>query len=213
MDNFLSPQTPVDRILFTKDVSLCLDHESNVFDMATGYYMKRIHQTEGVVPRRLALGGSVALYYDKCHMYAIRVSDARVIGHVNVHGQISCLEIGKDERTVILGCEDGSLISYVLIDELIDTAEEVLPNMLSRQAPLQSFINSTLVRSWDKVDFENALNGPPYSRPPSAVFNGPSNKDILKKVKPLTRPRSRDRPRSDTTLYSSPNTSRACIVM
>ena len=211
IENFLPPQTPMNEVLFTSDVSICIDNESNVFDMGTGYFVKQIHD-KAVPPRKLALNGKVALYYNKCFLYAIRLFDGRCIGHVNVHGQISCMELCHDERTIILGCEDGSLVSYVLIDQAFDDLVDVLPKVLSRQSPLKTTQQSALVRSWDKVDFENAINGPPYSRPPSAIVTGPNDKELLRKVKPLVRPRSRERPVSDTVLYS-PTNSKTCIVM
>lgn len=216
LDNFLSPKTPVDHIHFTKDVSLCIDNQSNIFDMATGFYVKCLNNApEDCRPRKLALRGKVALYYDKCYLFALRISDGECIGHVNVHGQITSLTLCHDERTIVLGCEDGSLVSYVLIDQKTDDPRQVLQNVLSRQSPLKTQQYNALVRSWDRVDFENAgMNGPPYSRPPSAIVYGPTDKDMLKKVKPLSRPMSRERPVSDTVLYTcnSP-VSKTCVVM
>jgi len=39
IDDFLSPSTPLDQVVFTTDLRLCFDHESNVFDMANGFLL------------------------------------------------------------------------------------------------------------------------------------------------------------------------------
>ena len=61
-------------------------------------------------------------------------------------------------------------------------------------------------RTWDKVDVANGVIAPPYSRPPSAAVGGPSDRELLTKVKPL----SRSRPASDTALNGY---SKACSIM
>ena len=127
--------------------------------------------------------------------------------------------LAHDERTLVVGCEDGALLSYVIIDEAVENAEQVLEAVFTRQATLvntEKSVSSTRGRSWDKVDFKDVLNGPPYSRPPSAVVSGPRDRDLLKRVTPLSRPKSTPsalRPRSDVSLYSQRRTSRACSVM
>ena len=234
IDNFVPPQTPIDALLFTNDVSLCVDHESNVFSMATGYYKKRLHNKD-VRPRLLALHDRVVVYFDRCFLYALRLCDGVCIGHVNVHASIATVALCPDARTLVIGCRDGSLLSYVIIDESSENASNVLRRVYSRQSPLVAVaaggdqhqtprlgsagggVGGASTRSWDKVDFASAVNGPPYSRPPSAIISGPRDRDLLRKVTPVSRPKScigRDRPRSDTVLYRSAHySSRACVVM
>ena len=219
IDNFVPPATPMNELLFTRDVRLCVDHESNVFDMGTGYFKKNVALTgkTAVRPRLMALNDQVLIYAERLHVWAVRIADGACIGHVHVHGHVSCVALCHDMRTIVVGCEDGSLVSYVLIDSQNEEPEKVLPDVISRMPKLVNaprLTSASQVRSWDKVDFENAINGPPYSRPPSAIISGPNDRQLLKKVPPVSRsrPRPKDRPVSDTALYVHPN-SRACVVM
>jgi hypothetical protein len=205
VEDFLMPSTPLDHVLFTPDAQFCLDPQSNLFDMHTGYFLKEILPENSCRPSCLALGGRVALYADGERLFAVRLTDAQCIASVSVHGDISRLAVCHDHRTIVVGCRDGALVSFVLIDQATDDAQEVLNITASRKSPLKSEAEQMMMRSWDKID---EGNGPPYSRPPSAMHNGPPERELLKQVKPA----SLSRPGSDTLLYQNPN-SRACIVM
>ena len=153
IDNFVAPTTPLSDIIFTKDVSLCIDNQSNVFDMANGYYVKNIQPgKENVPPRCLALRGSVALYFENELLYAVRVADGKAIGNVNVHGTITCINVCHDERTVVVGCEDGSLVSYVLIDALLEDHIKLIASIPSRQGQQAKPSSGRSSRSWHKVE-------------------------------------------------------------
>ena len=206
INSFMAPTTPLSNIIFTKDVSLCIDNQSNVFDMANGYYLKNIQpDKEKVQPRCLALNGTVLLYYENEHLYTVRIADGKTIGSVNVHGTITCINVCHDERTVVVGCEDGSLVSYVLIDALLEDYTKLIGSIPSRQGQLIKPSSGRSTRSWDKV--ENG-SSPAYSRPPSAYTIGPTDREMLKSVKPI----ERFRPTSDTLLYLNER-SKACAIM
>ena len=198
IDDFLAPCTPLKEILFTQDVSLCVDHESNVFDMGTGYFLKTLHP-DGLRPRHLALHGKVALFYKQDHVYAVRISDGHVMATVNTHGEISCLQLAHDQRTLVVGCSDGALLSYVLIDSQHEDHEPVLASLLSRQPEPQQDSEPAASRScWD--------GGKPYSRPPSTHNRGHSERRALSRLGHVSRP-------SSSVSLMGNNTSRACIVM
>ena len=204
IEDLVAPQTPLEQLIFTHDVSLCIDPESHIFDMGNGFFLKRLTTTT-MRPRRLALDGRVVLYAEGCVLLAVRLSDGRQVARVNLHGQVTTLEVCHDERTIMLGCADGSLLSYVLVDVAIEGAEPVLTAMPSRQNALAQTTSSLASRSWDKVEADCV---PPYSRPPSAISLGPSDKRLLQQVKPVPRVR----PTSETVLYAN-SRSKACSVM
>ena len=220
IEDFVPPKTPIDQLIFNRDARFCIDHESNVFEMANGFYTRQLLRDSKVHPRLLALQDRVLVYFDKCYLFVIRVRDGKCIGNVNVHGQISAVGVAYDERTLVVGCEDGALLSYVIIEEAVENAEQVLESVYTRQAKLVSTresVKSARGRTWDKVDVKDMLNGPPYSRPPSAIISGPRDRDLLKRVTPITRPQSTSsafRPRSsDPSLHIQRHTSRACSLM
>ena len=206
IDSFMAPSTPMDQVLFTRDVSHCIDNQSNVFDMANGYYVKNLQpEKEHIPPRCLALGGLVVLYFHGSMLYALRVADGKQVGVVDVHGTITCLGVCHDDRTIVAGCEDGSLVSYAIIDSLLENKNKILPNILSRQRDAEEESGRKSSRSWDKVETSST---PSYSRPPSALSLGPSDRELLKSVRPVPRVR----PTSDTLLYLNTK-SKTCVVM
>ena len=203
IEDLVAPSTTLDALLFTDNVSICVDPESNIFDMRNGYFVKRLSNL-GVPPRRFALHGQVALYLDGCHLVVINVSDGTQKARVDVHGQITCVEICHDDRTIVLGCEDGAILSYVVIDSENEDPVPLLAAIPSRQNAL-SKKTTISTRSWDKINSETI---PAYSRPPSALSMGPPDRQLLKKVTPVPR----IRPTSDTFLYTTQR-SQACAVM
>ena len=206
IDSLITPRTPLSDIIFTKDVSLCIDNQSNVFDMANGFYVKNIQpEKPHVPPRCLALRDTVVLYCDVDHLYAVRVADGMSLGDVNVHGKITCVTVCHDERTVVVGCEDGSLISYVLIDALLEDHAKITASIPSRQGQRVQPPGGRSDMSWDKVE-DGSL--PPYSRPPSAFTIGPMDREMLRSVEHV----QRFRPTSDTLLYLNER-SKSCAIM
>lgn len=122
---------------------------------------------------------------------------AQVIARLCVHGKVTALRVCHDTRTVLVGCEDGTLLSYVIIDLPTDAAchQSILQSLGTRQAmtscdrQTSSFVASGLPsRAWDKVDGV-AGTVPNYCRPPSAILpTGPSDKLALGLVRGRTTP-------------------------
>ncbi|KAK3089761.1 hypothetical protein FSP39_006292 [Pinctada imbricata] len=189
---FLAPSVRLDKnLIFSTDYSFCLDAQSNIFDIREGCYTGQL-PSPGTPPKLIALRNSVAVYFKNDIISAIRITDGRVIARCNVHANINTLKLCRDDRTIVVGCEDGSIASYVLIDPTTDDADNVLLQMGSRNEELVEF-NGRTSRAWDKV--ENGGSAP-QSRPTSAV-SGPGDKLILKRVKPAPA----IRPSSDTFMY------------
>ncbi|XP_064626001.1 uncharacterized protein LOC135486827 [Lineus longissimus] len=202
-DSFLSPSTPIDSsLLFSKDMRICLDKESNIYDIETGFFLNQLHP-EGKQPIGLTLGGTVAIFHDKREVYALRIDDCAEIARCNIQGDITCVTIGHDEHTIVIGCADGRVVSHVIIDEQREQKSAIMKQIARRRFPLSDGRASS--RSWDKVD---TASDPPYSRPTSGISLGIVDKELLRKVKPVPR----IRPKSDTLLYLNPKTS-VCSVM
>ncbi|CAH1773349.1 unnamed protein product [Owenia fusiformis] len=204
-DNFLAQSSPTDdRILFSKDTKFCLDNLSNVYDTTNGYFVKNVHPQERQ-PKKIALNGEVIVYCEGQEVIIIQRSSAKEIARCDVHSVISCVELCEDQRTLVIGCEDGTIVSYVIIDEERDAIDEVLAKVPSRAQELEAVDDGRMSRTWDKVD---QGDDPPYSRPPSVLSLGPRDKERLRKVKPVPR----TRPQSDTVLYIN-QTSKTCSIM
>jgi len=85
----------------------------------------------------------------------------QTIGCLRVHGDVTSLEVCHDGRTLVLGCADGSLQSYVVVDVECD---EDWSSLLSRiptrdpansvstgKRPVSTMTTTAPVRVWDKV--------------------------------------------------------------
>ena len=212
IENFLTPSTALECVVFPPDVSICVDDHSHVFDMRSGAYVKRISGAPSSPPRSLALGGRVALYARGRHLLAIRIADDHCVACVDVHADITCVHVAHDERTVVVGCRDGTLVAHVLVDVDADDVTDILLAIRSRVCRPPSALagggddcRRLRHRSWDKVD---ACDRTPSSRPPSAAIRkGPTDREVLSKVKLL----ERELFVPNNLWYT--NRSKACVVM
>lgn len=201
---FMPQEMRIDRgILFAEDFSFCLDRKSNIFDISQQEYIGQLTDI-GAPPCLMALNGAVVVYSSNTKLSVVRVCDGKLIATCDVHSPLCHLKLCPNERTLIAGCEDGTVASYVLIDPEADDVDSVISHLGSRQVDDNGEIDGRMSRSWDKLS--NSANGP--SRPPSAVSCGPKDKILLNKVEPAPIVR----PSSDTLLYLNAN-SKTCSVM
>ncbi|XP_013419382.1 NACHT and WD repeat domain-containing protein 2-like [Lingula anatina] len=203
-DTFFPPDVDLSRILINQDVTLCMDAQSHIYDITTGFWKCQLVPT-GTCPQRFALNGKAVIYYEDQEVYVIRVEDGKEIARCDVHMPITCVEVCHDQRTIVIGCSDGAVSAYVLIDERYDNAKEIVKTIPSRQLPLSTDIDGRTSRSWDKV--ESSAPQTPI-RLPSALSLGQSEKEMLRKIKPV----DRIRPQSDTLIYLNAR-SKTCSVM
>ena len=197
---FMKPDVPIDSVVFA-GVSFCIDGEYNVFDIARCKYVGQL-KNPGVPPRLVALYGNVIIYYKDTHIYAASLPEGHVIADCEVHSKIRHLKLCSDERTILAGCEDGTIVSYVLIDPSLEDPEPILNCIGSRV--LEDSVNGRDSRSWDKVSCTSVPN---YSRPPSGMSTGSRDSVLLKQIKPAPK----IRPTSDTLLYLSTR-SKTCSI-
>ena len=201
---FLTNSVAVDSsVVFTRNFAYCMDSRSNVFDLTEAYYLGQL-PNPGSSPMGVALNGTVALYYKGNKLYVVRLMDGKQIAKCNVHGEICHLHVSKNDRTVIVGCNDGTIASYAVIDPDQETPSDVVKTLRSRKVSIEEDMDGRLSRSWDKV--ENGLS--PNSRPNSPDKATSKDKILLKRVKPAPKVR----PNSDTFMYLNAH-SKTCVVM
>lgn len=197
---FLNGGTPINSIIFS-GAQFCIDGEYNIFDINTGTYAAKLNDP-GTPPRVIALHGNAVIYYKGSQLFVTSIVTGKQIARCEVHSTISHLTLCSDRRTIIVGCHDGTIVSYVLVDPSLEDAHKVISKIGSRS--LEGAVERRLSRSWDKVE-DNT--GPTYSRPPSALSLGPKEKVLLKQVKPAPKLR----PNSDTLIYLNEK-SRTCNI-
>jgi hypothetical protein len=67
-----------------------------------------------------SLSGLSCLTPNFREVIVVRTCDGVVKGHIFVHGCATCVSVGADDRTIIVGCEDGRVMILTVILELCD---------------------------------------------------------------------------------------------
>lgn len=201
---FLCPGTPIESITFY-NTTFCIDGHYNIFDIRSGRYAGQLPDP-GVPPTAIALFGAVVIYYKGSQIFVVSLHTGKTMAKCEVHSSISNVTVSSDERTLIIGCHDGTVVSYVLIDpdeSEHGSPEDIVSSLGSRTIEnLQQ--NGRTSRCWDRVENSTC---PTYSRPPSAVSHGPKEKILLKQVEPAPKVR----PNSDTLIYLNER-SKTCSI-
>lgn len=201
---FLCPGTPMEHVIFS-DTTFCMDGNYNIFDIRGCRYAGQLPDS-GVPPTAIALFGGVVIYYKGSQIYVISIRTGKQIAKCEVHSSISNVTVCSDQRTLLIGCHDGTIVSYVLIDpenEEHGSAEDIVSSLGSRT--IEGFQqNGRTSRLWDKVENSTC---PTYSRPPSAMSHGPKEKILLKQVDPAPK----IRPNSDTLIYLNERSKTCCV--
>ena len=96
--------------------------------------MKSLYQCDAA-PRHFLLKGCVVLY-DVDRLCAVRMRGGKHIAHVRTNIEITCVTASRDDRTLVMGCNDCSFKCYILVDVDIDDVKDVMPNIASRQLEL-----------------------------------------------------------------------------
>jgi len=108
--------------------------------------------------------GMVIVSRSRCRFaYVVCTNIVQTIGRLRVHGDVTSLGVCHDGRTLVLGCADGSVQSYVLVDVECDQDWTHLLSSLPSRNPSSCRTSSTsggkrssvssvpAARVWDKV--------------------------------------------------------------
>ena len=135
MPCFLYPSSDVDSLRFSTSPSIIVDQKLNAFKLETSRHVGGADCTE-MRPEsaKLALDGKymIGISKDQLRILVYRVSDAKELGYVFVHGRATCLDIAEDDRTVVVGCHDGRVMILSLILEFCDPVREYIEKLPSR---------------------------------------------------------------------------------
>ncbi|KAK7100985.1 hypothetical protein V1264_023839 [Littorina saxatilis] len=189
--NFMqpAPDTPFPpHLVFSSDFTVCMDEASCIYNLSDNTAIAgHIPHPPDTPPQCLALDGAVAVYYKGSQLFVFRVGDAALLARCEVHAPVCHVTLCTDQRTLLVGCRDGTFASYVIVDPGTDqNPRSAVASIKSRQVRdgAADEMNGRLSRSWDKVETASA---PPYSRPPSAFTPGSKDRLILRQIKPVPR--------------------------
>lgn len=212
-DNFMAQGTDLRTLYLNNTGSQCISSQTGfVFDMKSGSRVGKVNNARS--PISLLYNGATVVYFKGCYLIAERVSDNTVIATCDVHVDICYICAGNDGRTVMVGCVDGTLLSYAVIDEEQVTSTEVLKSLPTRATQGSSDKGRPLTaRTWDSIDSERQET--PVSRLSSATSNLQTDKEILRKIRPAYRPYTTAKSMTNYSLPMSTSYTRSktCTIM
>ncbi|KAK0413280.1 hypothetical protein QR680_006708 [Steinernema hermaphroditum] len=103
----------------------------HIIDMKASGVLRTLigNVTEGVHDVRASFthDGRFVLYYHYGHrtLRAFRVTDGTAVGTLRPHAQLTCWTCAPDGSSIIIGCQDGSLLSAILCTDASTVAEKV----------------------------------------------------------------------------------------
>lgn len=132
---FLESSSQLEGLMLSSQLTYIIDSDLKVFkydSAAFQYQVKACSFKRNSA--RLALDGRyiIGITCDCRKIAVVRTADDKLLGSVFVHGRASCLEIANDDRTIVVGCEDGRVMIMSLILEFADPLREFIERLPSR---------------------------------------------------------------------------------
>lgn len=132
---FLESLSRLEGLLISSQFNLILDSDLKVFKYNSTSFQHQITSTSFAAGKiRLAMDGRyvIGISRNQTKIVVVRTADDTTLGSVFVHGKATCLEVADDDRTVVVGCEDGRVMIMSLILELADPLREYIEKLPSR---------------------------------------------------------------------------------
>ncbi|GFR89111.1 NACHT and WD repeat domain-containing protein 1 [Elysia marginata] len=138
----LDPQSDFQLCLWSKTSTIFVDNNLCVCGASSLKPSTRIKADLDSSNTVLALDGAYVIGLDstgRCvHVY--RTSDGHKMGSLFVHGKAGCINIAEDDRTVVVGCDDGRVLILSLVLGLSDPYKEFIAKLSYRTREFQKQI-------------------------------------------------------------------------
>ena len=133
--DFLLPSSDINNLTVSRNKMVVMDQNRKVFNVVNPRSATQIDKQFGIGTARFVLDGRfiVGLTPNFREVIVVRSCDGVIKGHMFVHGCATCVSVGADERTVVVGCEDGRVMILTIILELCDPVKEIIESFSSRQ--------------------------------------------------------------------------------
>ncbi|CAD5119596.1 DgyrCDS8197 [Dimorphilus gyrociliatus] len=198
--DLFSPVVQLEKVLYENNNQYCIDDQCNVINLDTGLIERKI--VDENLPRSFAHNGRLLIFYNQDKLWVRRTADGSIIGKITTSAPITCIKVCQDDRTILVGLEDGAVLEYIIVDPLNDDPNKILSELPTR---IKHIGPNSVKRIWDRVDTETGL--PPFvsSRASSASrfrLSSRKEKELLSSVETVNfYPRN------------SVGASRACIIL
>ena len=150
----LDPRSDFRLCLWSKMSSVLVDNNLCVCGASSLKPATRIKANLEPSNTVLALDGAYVVGLDttgRCvHVY--RTSDGHSMGSLFVHGKAGCINIAEDDRTVVVGCDDGRVLILSLVLGLSDPYKEFIAKLSYRTKEFQQQVRA------ETGDYNHLLN-------------------------------------------------------
>ena len=122
----LKPSSDVDNCTISQGGCIIMDDARNTFNVVTGKFMTQLPNSFEVADSRFALDGKflIAISRDRREILVFRCCDGVQKARFFVHGIATCLEVGTNGRTFVIGTQDGRIMTFSLILDFADPTRE-----------------------------------------------------------------------------------------
>lgn len=154
-DGFPSPHSDVERVAFSRQRSFALDGANGLYEIITGRLVTSLDISDGISPDTVQLivdGRYVAaLSATRRELLVFRSSDGQRKARLFVHAVATCIRVGADDRTLLIGCDDGRVMVFTVVLGVASHVHDVVRHLASRRrhldtAPAQSLLLSSDVK-------------------------------------------------------------------
>jgi hypothetical protein len=150
--SFLEPATDISKIQFSSNNKVILDDKEILFTIDSDFKVPNTRNSKRDLKYPcLALKGQcvVGLSKDCTEVVVLRACDGTQNAKISVHGRGSCLSVGYDDRTIVVGCEDGKIMVWTLILHVSDPMVEVISKLPSRAPAPDEVIDASELLAGD----------------------------------------------------------------
>lgn len=133
--NLLETRSNLEGLQVSSQFSYIVDSDLRVFSYDTFSFIRQINCCKfAPSTAKLAMNGRyiIGISENQRDLLVIRTAEDKKIGSVFVHGKATCLQVAEDDRTVVVGCEDGRIMIFSLILEFADPLREYIEKFPSR---------------------------------------------------------------------------------
>ena len=153
--DFPSPHSDVDRVTFSRQMSFALDGNNRLYEIVSGRLITALDIGDVISPDTVQLivdGRYVAaLSANRRELLVFRSSDGQRKARAFVHALATCVRVGADDRTLLIGCDDGRVMVFTVVLGVASHVHDIVRHLASRRrrlvaAPAQSLLLSSDVK-------------------------------------------------------------------
>ncbi|XP_064629347.1 NACHT and WD repeat domain-containing protein 2-like [Lineus longissimus] len=134
IENFMEPSSDLKSISIAPSGEFAIDNNLKVFFIENGLSPLKISCSSFTGMAVIAKSKFIVFICKEGRsLRAVRIKDGNTVANLDLHATATCLDISNDDATVVIGCHDGRLQIFKLIDIEEETWKLNIKDIPSRQ--------------------------------------------------------------------------------